>query len=171
MGSFSSEQRLGRFGGGPLMREKNTRFLLEYAVIITLVVGFLAFWAGGQKSSDIDFCRNVFNDLINARGSAEKFIDWENFKAFNIDSGTIYQLTDRAEKEDYKTGFILGFAAGFKRVGGKLSDYTHWRIYNKEEQKVIVAADVLVKKQTLFFTLSKKGKRKLIGLEYVQKKP
>jgi len=138
--------------------------ILEYAVLIVIVMGALAFFIR-MKSADIDFCRRVFSDLVKGSYAVQKFIDWENLKAMGIDVGATYRgFPDEKKRADYKNSFIKNLSFGFKRAGGTLNSFTNWRIRDKYSDKTVVAADYRGK--IILFTISKYGKRKLIAIQW-----
>ena len=140
--------------------------ILEYVtlVIIILVVIGVFFQI---KNQEINFCRKVFTELAKGAPRAEKFIAWENLKAVGADIGAAYRnLPDEKERAHYREAFIKNFALGFRQNRGKVSAFKHWRLYSREGEKVVVAADYLGYNKTILFGLSKRGKSKLISLQW-----
>lgn len=138
--------------------------VLEYAVLIAVIITALVFFLR-VKTDDIDLCRAVFSGLVKGRYGVQKYIDWENLKAVGVNVGATYiKFTTEKERLNYKKAFIKNFSFGFKKVGGKLKAFTNWRIYNRDSEKTIVAADYRGK--IILFTISKYGKRKLIAIQW-----
>lgn len=146
--------------------EKYNPAVLEYValfvIIIVLIAGFFQL-----KNQEINFCRNIFKGLMGGRVGVQKFIDWEHLKALDTDVGADYtRLPDDKERLNYKKAFIMLFARGFHQGGGNLRSFTNWRIYNKDNSSVTVAADYLKHNKTILFTLAKSGKKKLVSLQW-----
>ncbi|MFC1675074.1 hypothetical protein ACFL1K_04245 [Candidatus Omnitrophota bacterium] len=151
--------------------QKEKLRVLEYTLVMAAVFSALVFFLGREKQN-IDFCRDVlFARLINGRQSVAKFIAWEDLKALGADMAPGYaKLPNEKERNNYKRTFITGFSLGFKQEGGSLQAFTNWRIYAKDSQNVIIAADYPRHKKTLLFTLSKGKERKLVALEWTEMK-
>lgn len=143
------------------------RTLILFIAALAIVVGLQLFI---QKSQDKDvlFCRNFYAQLVKGSPAAANSIDWENFQALGYDVGAEYKLIAHPkEKLDYRAWFIKGFSIGFTQFKGKLNAFTNWRIYDRSDQKVVVACDYPRYNQTLIFTFSKAGaKRKLIAIDW-----
>lgn len=145
---------------------KNNPAILEYAFLIVIIIVALVFFLQ-MKNQDIRLCQHIFQGLIKAGYSVQKFIDWENFKALDVDVGVTYsKLANEEERSSYKKAFIKNFSQGFKQVKGESGAFTHWRIDTKDAEKVVVACDYSVRHKTLLFGLSKIGKTKLTSLQW-----
>ncbi len=138
---------------------------LEFSTLALVITAGLIFFLW-LKSQDINFCRNVVSNLVNGRYSVEKHIDWDNFKGMGIDVGAAYtKFPNEVEKKKYKIAFISNLSSGFKRVGGNFRSYVNWRVYSREADKVVIAADSRNGKVTTLFTLSVAGKKKLVSVQ------
>ena len=140
--------------------------VLEYIILIVVLIAagvlFLQI-----KNQEINLCRYIFNGLTNRVYAAEKFIDWENLKALDVDVGAFYtRLADEKDKGGYRKEFIRNFSVGFAKAGGRLNLFTNWRIWYRDSNKVIVAADYSGYNKTILFTLSKFGKIKLTSIQW-----
>ena len=136
----------------------------EWIVLIIMIIVIPLFWLQ-MRDKDIAFCRSAFADLVKARQSVQKMIDWGNLKAVGVDVGATYSsLRDEQEKRDYKKSFIKNFSHSFRQSKGKLAGFSHWRIYDKDIHQSIVAADY--KNNTMLFTISKNGIRKLSVIQW-----
>lgn len=151
------------------MTESESRYLRVFeisvatALAIILLIGFLYI-----RSREINFCRNVFSDLMQGRFWAVNYIDWEHLKALDMNVGeTFSRLPNEKERRNYKKAFIRSLAVGFSRTGTKIGDFSNWRILSKDSEKIIAAADYIKYKKTLLltFTKSKIGK-KLVSLQW-----
>ena len=69
-------------------------------------------------------------------------IDWETFTSLGNNIGVRYiALTSEVEKQKFITGFISQFARSFRESGGKIEDFTNWRVMAQNEIWKEVAAD------------------------------
>jgi len=144
---------------------KNNQPVLEYTILIIVLIAGIALFLH-LKNQEINLCQSILGSLAQGKPAVEKFIDWENFKALGVDVGATYaSLANEKEKADYKKAFIQNFAFGFQKSGGKPALFKHWRIYQRESGKVIVACDYSGYNKMLLFTISKLGKNKLISLQ------
>lgn len=141
----------------------------EYALLVLVIAAALALVVK-IKNTDIDFCRSVFNGLAQGKVSVERFIDWQNLKALDKDIGADYRgLPDENQRLAYRRAFIRSFAMGFRQGGARPGNFTHWRPYSRDSNKIIVAADHLGRDRTviktILFTVSLYPERKLISLQ------
>jgi hypothetical protein len=145
---------------------RNNQPILEYIILLVVIMVALAFFLQ-VKNQEINFCRAVFTHLVKGSAPAEKFIDWENFKAVGMDVGATYNgLPNEKEKSAYRQAFIKSFSVGFSRVKAELKSFTHWRLYAQQGAEVVVACDYSGYNKTLLFTVSKLGKKKLVSLQW-----
>lgn len=149
------------------MDEQDKNIYKYAAVLLGILVLFSAF--GLAKDKDIEFSRNVFSGLIAGKLSIRQSIDWPKFKALGMDIGAGYKdLTNDKDKSDYENFFIRSFSFNFKKTGAKFRSFTNWRIYSRDTQGVVVAADYPARKQTLLFTIArdKNKKPRLVNLDW-----
>ncbi len=136
-------------------------------IFLSVAVIILALLFVSRGESEVDFSRRLLRGLVQGRISMQNLIDWEKFNGFGLDVGATYSLLpDEKERSDYRSRFILACAEGFRKAQGKLGAYTNWRIYDRGENKTIVAADCTVYNNTLLFTIYKNGKRKLASIKW-----
>lgn len=147
---------------------KKTEIPIMRYVILGIIAIVLFFAFGWVKTrDDIEFCHQIFSGLIKGSFSVQKLIDWENLKAVGVDVGATYlSLPDEKQKSAYQESFIKGFSLAFRQAGGKLKSFTNWRISDKDIEQTQVAVDYKEKGKTLLFTISKPGKRKLVGIQW-----
>ena len=147
------------------MKKKEFR-IFEYAIIVALVLCAITY-AATRTKSEIDSCKSVFNGLIQGKFSVAKSIDWENLKALEGDVGAPYRsFTGEKAKDGFRRAFIKSFSLGFKRGQGRISDFNNWRLYAKDSDKTVIAADCPKYKKILLFAFSKNNPSKLISLEW-----
>lgn len=122
-------------------------------------------------SRDVDFCKALFRELVNAKPKVAEKIDWEQLKAVGRDVGAEYRLfrLDK-DRDDYKANFISGFAQGFRMSGGSFAAFTRWRVVDKDEEALTVAADYPLKSKTLLFVVPAEGEKKLLALNWSDEK-
>jgi len=144
---------------------KNNQPLLEYSILALVIIACIVFFLH-LKNQEINLCQSILGSLSQGKTTVEKFIDWENLNALGVNVGATYTgLANEKEKADYKKAFIQNFAFGFQKSGGKSVLFRHWRIYQRDSGKVIVACDYSGYNKTLLFIISKLGKNKLISLQ------
>jgi len=147
-------------------KDKKDTPILEYTILAGIIIVFLLF-IFQLKTGDVNLCRAIFSDLVNGRYGVQKYIDWENLNALQVDVGREYQQsTGEKQRVGYKKAFIQSFSRGFQGVGGKFRAFVNWRIYNKVDNQTIVAADYQGHNKTLLFTLSSSGKKRLTSLQW-----
>jgi hypothetical protein len=129
-------------------------------IILGLIVLFIL--GCSSKEDAVSLTRRIFNSLCKGDQSIENLIDWENFKAVGTDVGKTYSaLLSNKERYDYRRAFFYSFASGFKSASGKASSLFNWRLYDKDFDKVTVAADTRSGKVILFTLVLKDEKYKL----------
>ena len=152
-------------------RPMSTNEYVGIAVIIVVLSLGLFFYLN-IKNQDINFSRRAFAGLINGRQAVQEMIDWANFKAVGADAGKTYSaLPDDKERADYQKAFIEQFSLGFRQTGGRFKSFINWRIYDKKGEDIIVAADHKDKdNQTILFTVSGYGRKKLEAIQWEQRR-
>lgn len=140
--------------------KKEEQTYLVIGVVLLLLVVFLF----QLNPNEISRCRTMFSALVRGSYSAQKQIDWEKLKALDVDVGATYsQFPDGQQRLNYQKTFVKSFALGFKQMGGELAGFRNWRVYTKDAEKTVIAADY--RGQTLLLTFSKVGK-KLTALQW-----
>lgn len=141
--------------------------ILEYTILITIIIVAIGVFNYITQDKDVAFARTVFAGLISARESTAKLIDWQNFKALDVDIAATYaNLSNEKERKNYKKVFIQGLSFGFKSTGARFAAFINWRIYQRDLEKVIVACDYPAKNKTLLFTILKDTKPKLLSMQW-----
>lgn len=139
--------------------------ILEY-VILGIVIALFFLFIFRMTRGDIDLAHSVFNGLASGRYGVQKYIGWEELQGLTIDVGATYSKFNTAEeKAGYKKAFIQSFSHGFSQVKGDTRSFVNWRIYSKDNDRVIIAADYLGHNKTLLMTFSG-AKNKLTSLQW-----
>ncbi|MBU1125316.1 MAG: hypothetical protein KKC84_04770 [Candidatus Omnitrophica bacterium] len=119
------------------------------------------------QQSEVRFCRDVFTRLMKGDYSVARYIRWEEFQAMHRDVGKTYNaLFSEQQKKRYQRSFIEGFSLGLKRAGVRLKLFGKWRLYSQDEEKVVVAAEVLRYNKILLFTVKRDDPRSLVGMQW-----
>ena len=137
-------------------KSKIQHFLVVVGVILVIVGGFYL-----CSDSDVRLCRRVLVQLVNANPSVSRVIDWDHLQALEVNVGATHAvLPTRQEQMNYEQAFIRSFAEGFRKSGGQLSAFTHWRA----EPDGTVSADYPAKHKTLVFRLTGSGRHQVDGI-------
>jgi len=95
-----------------------------------------------EAKGDVTFARSTFESLAKGETSVIPKIDWETFNSSGTPVGAQYiALPNDSEKESYRNSFVTQFAASFRDSGGKLEDFTNWRLTDHDEISTEVTAD------------------------------
>ena len=131
---------------------------------VVVIAGVLMAALGGfyaLSDPDVRLCHRVLAQLVNADLAVSRSIDWDHLQALDANVGATYAaLQNREERVGYERAFIRNFAEGFRKSGGRLSAFTHWRA----EPDGTVSADYPAKQKTLVFRLS--GRRQVDGIAW-----
>lgn len=93
-------------------------------------------------AGDVSFARNTFESLARGDSKVADKIDWPVFTSMGGNIGSAYvALTSGVEKNQFVTNFISQFAVSFRESGGKIEDFTNWRVSTHDKLKTEVAAD------------------------------
>lgn len=91
---------------------------------------------------DASFARNTFESLARGDSAVADKIDWPVFTSMGTNVGMSYvALSSEVEKGKFITGFITQFATSFRESGGKIEDFTNWRVMLHNDLRTEVAAD------------------------------
>ncbi|MFH0762492.1 MAG: hypothetical protein V1925_01210 [Candidatus Omnitrophota bacterium] len=144
---------------------KKENLILEGIILAVIVTGLMLFFH--IKNREVNLCRYLFNGLVSGNYGAARFIDWDNLKALDLDVAEVYdRLPSEKEQANYKRAFINGFAVGFSRVKARAKAFNNWRIYTKDSEETVVAADYKGQNKTLLFTLSRYGEPRLKAIQW-----
>lgn len=91
---------------------------------------------------DASFARNTFESLARGDSAVADKIDWPVFTSLGKNVGMSYvALSSEVEKEKFITGFITQFSTSFRESGGRIEDFTNWRVMLHNDLRTEVAAD------------------------------
>lgn len=117
--------------------------------------------------AEIDFCRDVLTDLLHGDSSVVPRIDWEHFDALGVNVGRNYaRLPDDQERAKYQKAFLSATALGFQVSRLTADAFINWRVHDRREGAVTVAADFPYRQRTLLFVLSATGQRRLEAMRW-----
>ena len=143
------------------MNAPNSQSRIQHVLVVVGVILAVAAGVYLWTGSDVRLCRRVLAQLVNADPSVSRAIDWSRLQALEVNVGATYAaLANRQEQMDYEHAFIRSFAEGFRKSGGQLSAFTHWRA----EPDGSVSADYPAKRKTLVFRLSGSGRHQVDGI-------
>ncbi len=132
------------------------------AVAVVLVVAGTRF-----LNRDVEFCRRTFESLVAGKPSVQGNIAWDRLTAMGTDVGETYrQLPNMKERAEYQAAFIQKFAEGFKKVQGKTSHLTKWRVKQRGKGETIVAAEHWPSQHLLLFRVSHRGGLRLESIAW-----
>lgn len=140
------------------MKAIKARIYTQRHTLILIAVFILAWglYTYVLKDQDIRFSQSVFSALVGGSAQAEGLIDWEKFNAVGLDVGNTYRgLADDRQKSDYRGAFIRNVALGFRKTGARFDAFSNWRVDEKTDALVVVAAEYRAKNKTIVFTISK----------------
>lgn len=147
------------------------------ALVVLAAAGVAVFFANfflrpdaGRVSAEVQFCRKTFTDLTKGRRGVQEHIRWERLRALGLDVGQSYSmLKSQQDQRRYQTEFISGFANGFQRTGTRAGAFVNWRIQQRRDKTVTVAADLPTHRKTLLFEVSTDGTRQLEGIRWLER--
>lgn len=147
------------------MSRQETSVMLGYGgVVLAVVLGVAALMQ--LRNTEVNFCRKVFDGLIQGNLAIESRIDWDELKAMGVDIGSTYRGYEKElDRAQYRQAFIGSFGRGFRGEGGKLSTYRNWRIAERNDETVTVAVDDDLHGKTLLLTVSAVGPRQLLAIQ------
>ncbi len=94
--------------------------------------------AGGDAS----FARNTFESLARGDSAVADKIDWPVLTSQGNNVGIFYvTLNSKVEQDKFVNGFITQFASSFRETGGKIENFTNWRVVLRDDLRTEVAAD------------------------------
>ncbi len=132
------------------------------SILLGLLIVAASVFGWRMMHGEVYFARGVFGKLAKGRQSVQQDIAWERFDAMKMDVGKAYiHLANEQERKDYRRTFIEQFAHGFKATGGNLGNFKRWRVKERDTGRTLVAADDVVKRQTLLFIVETEGRQRL----------
>lgn len=105
-----------------------------------------------------------------ARGDArvDPKIDWKTLQSFGVNAGAEYVTYKmEADQKGFRDGFITQFSSSFIDGGGKLENFSNWRVDQADTLKTVVIADSTNGLLKLTVT-DRNDARRLSGIEMVK---
>ena len=147
--------------------QQGSQINLKAAGVVALAVAAAVLWGPRLWHNDVQVCQRVFAGLVRGDEGIHDAIDWEHLSAMGVEAGkTFAALPNDWERTRYKQMFIAGFAKGFAENGAKASDFTGWRVRERNGEQTLVAADYASKGKTLLLGLSHAGGGKLTSIQW-----
>ena len=116
---------------------------------------------------EVDFSRWVFTGLVNGSQYIQDEVDWEQLNALGTNVGATYrQLPNAEEQAGFRQSFIARIAQGFRKEKGRAEDFINWRLQERGDGMVVVAADYPAKRKTLLLHVSTIGSKRLTGIQW-----
>jgi hypothetical protein len=146
--------------------DKTRTPMTGYAVLMVSAAALVAFVLQAGKR-DVAFCQALFEDLASGKPSAQKRIDWEHLQALDVNVGATYaSLPNEQERAKYRQAFVDSFSKGFRGAQGRVGAFTRWRIHERADDQVVVAADYAGKDKTLLLAVPASGNKRLEGIQW-----
>jgi hypothetical protein len=146
---------------------KTQIILFGVVLFVVLIAAFMVY--SPVPKNDLDFGRMVFKGLIAGDASIDEHIDWLSVKMMGQNVAAQHATyTETAAQEAFRKALIKNISTSFAQTGGKVSDFTDWRVHETRGAVVVLAADYDKKDAVLLVTLTHvNGEPKLIGLEWL----
>lgn len=145
-----------------------TQIILVGAVFFVVIAGAAFFYSPVPKT-DLGFAQMVFKGLLAGNVRMAEHIDWPSVKMMGYDVAAAQAAyTDTDEKESFKKALIKNIARSFGQTGGKIKDFTNWRVHEVNQEAAVLAADYDTKDAVILVKVIRvNGDRKLNGLEWL----
>lgn len=97
---------------------------------------------GNTGVADIAFAKEAFEMLARGDAKVDPKIDWKTLKSFGVNVGAEY-VTYKMESDQkgFRDAFITQFSSSFTDGGGKLENFSNWRVDEADTLKTVVIAD------------------------------
>jgi hypothetical protein len=97
---------------------------------------------GNTGTADVTFARETFESLARGDSGVEDRIDWKTLQSLGSNIGGEYVIIkSEADQKGFRDGFITQFSASFREGGGKVENFTNWRVTEADAIKSVIAAD------------------------------
>ncbi|MBI2495480.1 MAG: hypothetical protein HYY59_02080 [Candidatus Omnitrophica bacterium] len=137
------------------------------SIMLVAVAAAVAVGVVRVGNRDVAFCQKVLSGLIDGRPSVKRWIDWEHLTALDVNVGAAYtQLSSQEERDKYRRAFVEHFSRGFRQAGGVAGGFRRWRVHQRSERRIVVAADYAAKGKTLLISLPASGSKKLEAIQW-----
>ena len=146
--------------------ERPTTPWVGSVVLVVAVVAVVAAIAR-RGADDVTFCQAVLKGLANANQAIQRKVDWERLKAMGVDVGATYtKLANERERSGYRRAFINSFSENFYRARGDLEAFRRWRVEERADGRIVVAADYEGRHRTLLLSLPASGRKQVVEIQW-----
>ncbi|WP_411827806.1 hypothetical protein [Luteolibacter sp. AS25] len=117
---------------------------MKYLYLIIASAFAVAFTSCKEADAEADasFAKSTFEALARGDSSAADNIDWETLNSLGTPVGSTYSAMQKEEdKAAFRKNFIAQFSSSFRDSGGKLEDFTNWRVTTHDDTHTEVSAD------------------------------
>jgi hypothetical protein len=123
---------------------------------------------GNTGVADIAFAKEAFDMLARGDARVDPKIDWKTLQSFGVNAGAEYVTYKmEADQKGFRDGFITQFSSSFIDGGGKLENFSNWRVDQADTLKTVVIADSTNGLLKLTVT-DRNDARRLSGIEMVK---
>lgn len=146
---------------------KTTLFFLPVVAASAIVCSCEKAATKAATLGDATFARTTFTSLAKGDRGVESSIDWTTLRAQgkNIGAGYVALATEE-DKLRFREAFVTQFASDFQASGGKVEDFTDWKVVEHDATHTVVRA--LTPKGVLNVTVNERdGKERVSAFEVV----
>lgn len=145
------------------------RATVGYVVTILVVVaGLVAVLHRTTHDPQVEQVRNIFVGLAKGQLSVQDRIDWIHLTALGMNVGETYErFPTEIDRAKYREAFIKGFSQGFRATRARASSFVNWRVYERKENTLTVAADLPKYGQTMLLVVSEDANRRLEAIQWL----
>jgi hypothetical protein len=123
---------------------------------------------GNTGVADIAFAKEAFEMLARGDAKVDPKIDWKTLQSFGVNAGAEYVTYKlEADQKGFRDAFITQFSSSFIDGGGKLENFSNWRVDESDTLKTVVIADSTNGLLKLTVT-DRNDDRRLSGIEMVK---
>jgi 5-enolpyruvylshikimate-3-phosphate synthase len=123
---------------------------------------------GNTGVADIAFAKEAFEMLARGDAKVDPKIDWKTLQSFGVNAGAEYVTYKlEADQKGFRDAFITQFSSSFIDGGGKLENFSNWRVDESDTLKTVVIADSTNGLLKLTVT-DRNDTRSLSGIEMVK---
>lgn len=117
---------------------------------------------------DAGFARKTFEGLAKGDQAVSASIDWKTLKSLGTDVGIAYvAFASEEDQRRFREGFITQFSSSFQAAGGKVEDFTDWKVTDHDATHTVVTA-IAPSKVLRVIVNERDGKERVSGLELTQ---
>ncbi|MBX3741875.1 MAG: hypothetical protein KF712_12835 [Akkermansiaceae bacterium] len=92
-------------------------------------------------AGDVSFARSAFVALAKGDTAAQNMIDWPTFTAPGENVAAKYNaIPTEAEKAQFRSEYVTGFATSFRQTGGSVDNFTNWTVSFHDSTRTEVTA-------------------------------